>query len=75
MLSVCNALWDTMKNEVFPEPTKERWREISDSFRKCSHVPNCLGAIDGKHIRVTKFPHSVSMNLSYKIYVRMTLHL
>ena len=29
---------------------------------------NCLGAIDGKHIRVTKFPRSGSMNLNYKCY-------
>jgi len=58
----------TLKNEFFPEPTEERWREISDAFRKCSHFPNCLGAIDGKHIRVTKFPRSGSMNLNYKCY-------
>jgi len=44
-----------MKNEFFPEPTEERWREISDAFRKCSHLPNCLGAIDGKHISLTNF--------------------
>ena len=55
VLSVCNALWSTLKSEFFPEPTEERWREISDDYRKCSHFPNCLGAIDGKHIRVTKF--------------------
>jgi len=57
-----------MKSEFFPEPTDERWQEISDAFRICSHFPNCLGAIDGKHIRVTKFPRSSSMNLNYKCY-------
>jgi len=50
VLSVCSALWSTLKNEFLPEPTEERWREISDVFGKCSHFPNCLGAIDGKHI-------------------------
>ena len=62
-----------LKNEFFPEPTEERWREISDAFRKCSHFPNCLGAIDGKHIRVTKFPRRGSMNLNYKCYFSIVL--
>jgi len=66
VLLVCIASWSTMKNEFFPEPTDKRWREISDAFRVCSHFPNCLGAINGKHIKVTKFPHSGSMNLNYK---------
>jgi len=50
VLLVCSALWSTRKNEFFPEPTEERWREIPDAFRKCSHFSNSLGAIDGKHI-------------------------
>jgi len=73
VLLICNALWSTLKNEFFPEPTEERWREISDAFRKCSHFPNCLGAIDWKHIRVTKFPRSGSMNLNYKCYFSIVL--
>jgi len=73
VLSVWNALWSTLKNEFFPEPTEERWREISDAFRKFSHFPNCLGAIDGKHMRATKFPRSGSMNLNYKCYFSIVL--
>ena len=73
VLLVCNASWSTMKNEFFPEPTDERWRQISDAFRICSYFPNCLGAIDGKHIRVIKFPHSGSMNLNYKCYFFIVL--
>ena len=73
MLSVCDALCSTLKNEFFPEPTEERRREISDAFRKFSHFPNCLGEIDGKHITVTKFPLSGSMNLNYKCYFSIVL--
>jgi len=68
VLSVCNNLRSTLKNKFFPEPIEERKRDISDAFRKCSHFPSCLGAIDGKHIRVTKFPRSGSMNLNYKCH-------
>ena len=73
VLSVCNALWNTLKNEFFPDPTEERWRELSGVFRKCSHLPNCLEAIDVKHITVTKFPRSGSVNLSYKYYYSIVL--
>jgi len=73
VLSVCNALWSTLKNEFFPELTEERWQEISDAFRKCLHFANCLGAINGKHIRVTKFSCSGSMNLNYKCYFSAVL--
>ena len=48
-------------------------RQKRDAFRKYSHFPNCLGAIDGKHIRVTKFPCSGSMNLDYKCYFSIVL--
>jgi len=73
VLSVCNASWSTLKNEFFPEPIEKRWREISDAFRKCSHFLKCLGTIDGKHIRVTKFPRSGSINLNYKCYFSIVL--
>jgi len=42
-------------------------------FRKFSHFPNCLGAIDGKNIIVTKFPRSGSMNLNNKCYFSIVL--
>ena len=73
VLSVCNVLCSTVKNEFFPETTEERWREMSDAFRKFSHFPNCLGAIDGTHIRFTKFPRSGSINLNYKCYFSIVL--
>ena len=73
VFSVCNALWSPLKNELFPEPTEERWREISNAFRNCSHFPNCLGAVEGKRIRVTKFPRNGSMNLNYKCYFSIVL--
>jgi len=66
VLLLCYALWSTKTNEFFPEPTEERWREMSDDFRINSHFPNCLGAIAGKYISVPKFPRSSSMNLNYK---------
>ncbi|CAH1978729.1 unnamed protein product [Acanthoscelides obtectus] len=65
---VCNSLWNLLKDEFLPQPTEETWQRIADNFKKSAQFPNCLGAIDGKHIRVNRFPHSGSMNLNYKGY-------
>ncbi|KAK9688509.1 DDE superfamily endonuclease [Popillia japonica] len=63
---VCNALWNLLKDEFLPLPTEENWQKIAEGFKQNAHFPNCLGAVDGKHIRVNRFPHSGSMNLNYK---------
>jgi hypothetical protein len=63
---VCNSLWDLLKDAFLPQLTEDKWREIGNGFQKFSHFPHCLGAVDGKHIRVKRFPRSGSMNLNYK---------
>lgn len=70
---MCKFLWDLLKDEFLPQPTEEKWRKIADNFNKTAQFPNCLGAIDGKHIRVNNFPHSGSMNLNYKGYFSIVL--
>lgn len=70
---MCKCLWDLLKDEFLPQPTEEKWLKISDEFRDNAQFPNCLGAVDGKHIRVNKFPHSGSMNLNYKGYFSIVL--
>jgi len=42
-------------------------------LEKYSHFPNCLGEIDGKHVRVTKLPRSGSINLNCKCYFSIFL--
>jgi len=42
------------------EPTNDKWIEISEYFMNVTYYPNCLGAIDGKHIRIVKPAHSGS---------------
>lgn len=34
-----------------PEPTVDMWLEISETFYLKTDFPNCVGTIDGKHIR------------------------
>jgi len=63
---VCNALWDQLVEEQLPFPTEESWRAISEGFKNTAQFPNCIGSVDGKHVRVLKYPGSSSTNLNYK---------
>ncbi|KAB0804494.1 hypothetical protein PPYR_01464, partial [Photinus pyralis] len=63
---VCEALWSILSNTVMPEPTEEIWRRIETEFKENANFPNCIGAIDGKHIRIIKPHHSGSLYHNYK---------
>jgi len=55
------------------QPIKKRWLEISERFLKNSDFPNCIVAIDGKHVRVVKPKHSGSLYYNYKHYCSIQL--
>lgn len=46
--------------------TEEEWRKIAKDFEERWQFPNCLGAIDGKHIRIIPPPGSGSYFWNYK---------
>ncbi|XP_077115800.1 uncharacterized protein LOC143770243 [Ranitomeya variabilis] len=50
----CRALWDCLQAEYIPEPSQERWLEIAHNFEQICQFPNCVGAVDGKHVRIVK---------------------
>ena len=43
------------------------------SLKKTANFPNCLGTVDGKHIRVIKTEHSGSMFYDYKDFFSVVL--
>jgi hypothetical protein len=55
------------------QPSKKRWLEISEGFLKNSDFPNCIGAIDGKRVRVVKPKHSDCLYYNYKHYCSIQL--
>lgn len=56
-----------------PEPKEDDWLKISDGFYKRTNFPNCLGAVDGKHIRLEKPNGAGSEFYNYKQYNSMIL--
>ena len=52
--------------EAMPLPTEEQWKVISSGFFHRTGFPNCIGAIDGKHIQIQAPANSGSMYFNYK---------
>lgn len=70
---VCQAVWNNLKDTYLPEPSEEKWLEIAEGFKKRANFPNCIGAVDGKHIRIIKPNHSGSVNYNYKHFFSILL--
>jgi len=49
------------------------WEQISNGFQSRANFPHCIGAVDGKHIRVKKLSNSGSMYFNYKDYFSIIL--
>ena len=52
----------------FPQvpATEEEWKAVSEQFNKRWQFPNCLGAVDGKHVNIVPPPDSGSFYYNYK---------
>lgn len=55
------------------EPTKDKWIEISKGFEINAKFPNCIGALDGKHIRMIQPQNSGSLYYNYKHFFSLVL--
>ena len=63
---VCEALWHRLQPVFMPVPKQDDWTEIADGFLNRWQFPNCIGAIDGKHVLIQAPPNSGSMYFNYK---------
>lgn len=62
----CTAIWECLQPIVLPEPTKTKFEEVANEFKAKWHFPNCVGAIDGKHVVIRAPANYASMYFNYK---------
>ena len=62
----CQAIWDELCEKHMPNPTKEQLSLVAEDYYKMWQFPNCIGAIDGKHIAIRCPPNSGSDYYNYK---------
>ncbi|XP_049880387.1 uncharacterized protein LOC126376874 [Pectinophora gossypiella] len=65
---VCGAIWKHLLIENIPKITTERLTEIAENFDNSANFPNCIGALDGKYIRIWSPKHGGSLFYNYKNY-------
>ena len=71
---VCKAICDEFMDEVMKPPSTEaEWQAIADGFLTRWNFPNCLGALDGKHVGVKCPANSGSLYYNYKGFYSVIL--
>ena len=71
---VCEAISETILHEYIKCPTSvEEWEQIASEFWMKWQLPNCLGAIDGKHVRILHPSGSGSDYFNYKGFFSIVL--
>ncbi|XP_042273182.1 uncharacterized protein LOC121900727 [Thunnus maccoyii] len=62
----CDQIWLQLKDKHMPAPTEEIWKNTARRFNERWNFPNCLGALDGKHVRIEAPANTGSLFINYK---------
>lgn len=68
-----NVMWSSLKDRFMLDPTTEDWIKIANDFKNRTNFPNCIGTLDGKHVRLVKPAHSASQFYNYKNFISIVL--
>lgn len=66
ILETCEALWDLLSPVYVCTPNVQDFNNIAETFWNRWNMPNCIGAVDGKHIEIQCPPNTGSMFFNYK---------
>lgn len=71
---VSKAIVECLENFADVRPkTTQCWEKVAARFFDRWQLPNCLGALDGKHIEIEKFGKTGSTTINYKKYPSVVL--
>lgn len=62
----CDVIWAQMRETHMPVPTEELWKNTARRFQERWNFPNCIGALDGKHVVIQAPTNSGSKFYNYK---------
>lgn len=65
-METCRAIWDTLSPIYMKKPTTAKWLAVAERFEQLWNFPNCLGCIDGKHVRLECPINAGSAYYNYK---------
>ncbi|XP_077539620.1 uncharacterized protein LOC144152261 isoform X3 [Haemaphysalis longicornis] len=71
---MCQAIWARLKDKYVKVPTTEDWAASADGYSRRWQFPNCLGAVNGKHVAIAAPPKSGSLFYNYKMCLLPLLH-
>ena len=69
----CRAIWTELGPGLMALPSPEQWRQHAVEFQQDWQFPNCVGAVDGKHVMMEKPANSGSINYNYKGFCSIVL--
>lgn len=63
---VTRVIWNVHVKEHMPVPSVQQFKDIGDNFDRLWDFPNCIGALDGKHVRIKAPANAGSLYYNYK---------
>ncbi|CAN8017166.1 unnamed protein product [Ixodes persulcatus] len=66
IVDTCKSLWERLRPIYMPTPNTQVWQDIAMEFQRLWQFPNCVGAVDGKHVQMQAPVRSGSLYFNYK---------
>lgn len=70
---MCEAISTVLAKFIECPSSEEEWLEIANRLENRWQLPNCIGAIDGKHVRILHPPGTGSDYFNYKGFFSIVL--
>lgn len=73
IIETCSALWEVLSPIYLPEAKENDYKLTAAQFNEKWNLPNCVGAIDGKHICLQKPANTGSQFFCHKKFFSIVL--